>query len=1356
MILSFISIGYSPTTRESRLLGQVTPFDPDRSPINRLTDRAEGFIKGQTDRVLRPEIGRTKRQLDDQAQVARFLRPDAFSNPQQLDQFMAMLERRVPPDVRAQHPDLFGTPLTAEDVEELRSTGGGRVATLQRVLSLIAGSNLPTDADPLASEIARASIDSREDAPDRNSQIFGLYRRYMQSHRPPLNEIDATSADNIVGDPLAPPELVAAIRLGNVDQQSLTEMYDIYRRRGTDTDLTMLEQRQQFGRMFGSVDEREYRQRTSSVMENFRDADPRLQYLVMGVGAFMLWKGLRSENGYVRAASIGLVGWWAYDRFVNGNENAIDNMGNKFKTATSFAGSRVRDAAQYVGLVGPRQERDRLATMSRFLDQHRLDVGPAAAGMASLAQVNLGTIADAFVPISGGVALGGALSIDGGSTRGSGDSFRDVEAGGGSPGARRLYRELNDQATRMGLSRSEKEAMFEYQMTHREAIGKAVAHSFYLIAGKETENAATVREIDEEMVSLNSFDDLPMHLKEKYNRMVIQGQRIAKLRHPNRTFADIITTLAPAEPSRRRRPQETSTLNPDPETPDRREEFGLYRQLRQTPFDAGSRDALLQRGSEIELDYSEFIDNCENARIISGDAKLALKRKFDDLLNEGSRGRESLPQVLMTVEKIKYAVLVASARSNEPLTPDMILSMTGPNSSTVMAVFNTVTRFLNQGPVGVPGSFHNISTLNHIDALLNRPFFGMIGGGPLRSMDGNRFTALRSRITNYQRQMSERRNIDRMVEQTLDRLSTSDPGLFERFSPGNPTEGRSKARETMLAALRHPRYAERLARTEQYVSQRMANSLVRRMLVVEGPEGLARAQSRGERVISDNEQANIAADWDRMFNEIVGEPDDGATGAWHRVEDLETTFGNALNVDTLNYADATERRNAVNYAQELALSFTLMIVPGRMRPDIRDAIRAKTETMRTRMEAQRNNEMATAVGSVEKRLSEFYTRHGTNTSGATLTVSGPILAFLQRTAPRLLPLRATLSTAGNNEIATFLEGGGNELTALENQYAPQMNQLTNILVLLGANVPLDTVNEGRIGGGTPVTSGGLPPPLTTTTGGLPPPLTTTTGGLPPPLTTTSGGLPPPLTTGGLPPPLTSGGLPPSLSGGGLPPPLTTGGLPPSLSGGLPPPLSGGGLPPPLGVGGAPPALSPEIIESNKITEIFAAEIAPGLSGLRVRRQPVATTLPAVGYEIIFPNRARSEYASQLTPAQFNSLSVPQIVQRWKQDSETTLKTLLNAFSDPRTPDGFLAPWTSVTLGAGDIVSYTSHQLVDGVAQTAQTPLHILIQHNPEEIASTYNVWANSETNRKAFRDPYAVPNRIQPGVLRGLPGPATP
>ncbi len=1091
MIHSLTHTGFSHTAREARLCGQVTPFDPDRSPINRLTDRAEGFIKGQHDRFVRPEIGRTKRQLDDQAQVARFLRPDAFSDPRQLDQFMAMLERRIPGDVRAQHPDLFATPLTADDVEELRSTGGGRVATLQRVLSLLSGSSLPTDADPLASEIARAALDSREDAPDRNSEIFGLYQRYMRSHRPELNEIDATTPEQILGDPLAPPQLVAAIRLGSVDQQSLVEMYDIYRRRGTDTDLAMLEQRQQFGRMFGSVDEREYRQRTSSIMDNFRDADPRLQWVVMGVGAFMLWKGLRSENGYVRAASIGLVGWWAYDRFVNGNENALDNMGNKLKTATSFTGSRIRDAAQYVGLVGPRQERDRLAMMSRFLDQHRLDVGPAAAGMASLSQVSLGTLADAFTPVAGGVALGGSLSIDSGG-RGSGDSFADVEAGGGSVGARRLYRELNDQASRLGLSRSEKEAMFEYQMTHREHIGKGVAHAFYLIAAKEVENAATVREIDEEMTSLGSLDDLPMELKEKYNRMVIQGQRIAKIRYPNRSFSDIIATLAPAEATRRRRPQETSALNPNPDTPDRQEEFGLYNDLRNAPFDENSREALLRRGSAIELDYSEFIDNCENARIISGDAKLALKRKFDDLLVEGSRNRESLPQVLMTVEKIKYAVLVAAARSNEPLTPDMVLQMTGPNSSTVMGVFNYVTRFLNQGPVGVPGGFHNISTLNHVDALLNRPFFGLIGGSALRSMDNNRFRMLRSRITSYQRSMAERRNVDVIADRTLDGLAASDPQLFERFAPGNPTEGRTRARNAILAALRHPNYAERLNRTEQYVSQRMTNSLVRRMLVVEGPEGMARAQSRAERVITDNEQQNIAADWDRLFAEIVGNPD-GNPGAWQRVEDIHAMFGSALNPETLNYAEENNRRNALDYAQQLALSYTLMLNAGRVRPDIRDAIRAKVDTIRTRMETQRNNEMSTATSTLRNDLLGIYSTHGTNTdSTRTIAVTGALQAHIQRTDPTLLPLRATNSAAGDGQIAAKLERMGNEVLAIENRYRPQTDQLVSIVVLLGAEGTVDPIRDPRVDGPLPRVPLTPADPVATTTNTVTPPRLETT------------------------------------------------------------------------------------------------------------------------------------------------------------------------------------------------------------------------------------------------------------------------
>jgi hypothetical protein len=178
-------------------------------------------------------------------------------------------------------------------------------------------------------------------------------------------------------------------------------------------------------------------------------------------------------------------------------------------------------------------------------------------------------------------------------------------------------------------------------------------------------------------------------------------------------------------------------------------------------------------------------------------------------------------------------------------------------------------------------------------------------------------------------------------------------------------------------------------------------------------------------------------------------------------------------------------------------------------------------------------------------------------------------------------------------------------------------------------------------------------------------------------------------------------------------------------------------------------------EIARIDDIANAEIAPTVTGLVVRRAPVDPTLPATGYEIAFSNRTGSDYTLRLTPAEFNSLSAAQIVQRWKENSLTVLHPLLEAFNDAGIPEGSIAPWEHVpTLGAGDIVSYTSQQRVDGATHTAQTPLHILLQHTPREIAATYKIWLDDPAKRAATRDPFSLAGQIRPGVRRGLPRPA--
>src|SRR5205085_931997 len=136
-----------------------------------------------------------------------------------------------------------------------------------------------------------------------------------------------------------------------------------------------------------------------------------------------------------------------------------------------------------------------------------------------------------FMPMTSGEAVGGMLAVDDPRTSGMVASLDPKSGLGTHPGAVRFTREFNDQLTKQGLPRDKREETFFYLCMNQEHMGKAIAQMYYLIGAREVKNAVWAKEIDDAMLSRQSYDQLPMDLKRRYNQIVVDGMNAARLKY---------------------------------------------------------------------------------------------------------------------------------------------------------------------------------------------------------------------------------------------------------------------------------------------------------------------------------------------------------------------------------------------------------------------------------------------------------------------------------------------------------------------------------------------------------------------------------------------------------------------------------------------------------------------------------------------------------------------------------------------------------------------------------------------------------------------------------------------------------
>ncbi len=920
--------------QEARLLQRGDGADR-RTFMQKLFDNGEKRLRNTISDVSNPDAARERAMLSKPAKFAAFLQPNIFTDrvdpaginkgtvvdrlkslspERRLQEFEEFVREEIPDSVRAAYPDLFESPLNDNDIQDYSfNNREGRIGTMLAIMTVLSGEGMPANADPVAEEIAQAALVERNNSAEAPKRLYNLFEEWMDATKP--SETEATTPEFVLRrDSGIQGELRAALTNAVeplAQQELLRRMLDLYRKRTTDVQLEKAQNRVDHLKLTESVQKAQVEKDTSNFIDNFRNADPKLQMVAIGAGLFLGYKMLKADSSLGRIAMAGGLGYFAYDRFVNGNENALNDMAAGLKTFVKFNGNLLKNVAREAGLRLPRNEQDKLELMEDFLLKNRMRMGPAATAMSMLSSVKLKHVADAFIPDLSSGELGGEVRVTNKTVQG-----------------RLLLKSLKAQMEAAGMKSSEQKATIDYICEHNVATGQGVAQIFYLLAGSESQNIARATKIEEALTQYGSYNAMPADLKEDYMRLVLEGKQIAATRYGDQRFMDVVSDLNLRKENEKKIKVDTAMDIQNPRIPSRAREFDAMDEVNQAPALTTAPSDVLRDGGSVDQDCTEFIENCQISEVLDPSACDTLKAKFD-VIRETST---DLEEALQVIEQLKYAVLIESTRHEVPLSDADIILLTGPNDLTATAILNSVTGFLARFSLSLPGrGFGRIGSLADVRSLLNQP---IVGAGPLNT-DSAVLTKLQERMNVYDKQMADLRNVDLMAQRMVSKLPSS---VIDSFGGD-----KKKVAEFVRPLLNETNYSVLLGRAEAQLGQRMANALVRATRLNASLDGFGRFAEQG---ITPIEAGNLSREFDTLFQTIIGDPSKGFAGMWQNVESIKLLreFDDGA-LAAVDYTKENERLKVRNHVRDLGTLHLIMRLSGKDDPAVTEAIKNRAEAV---------------------------------------------------------------------------------------------------------------------------------------------------------------------------------------------------------------------------------------------------------------------------------------------------------------------------------------------------------------------------------------------------------------------------
>jgi len=1037
-----------------------------RDFFNKKEDQASKFLRD----VTNPEAARERTLIDDQERLRAFREPNIFTDPvnaagarsggirefllsmepvQRLQEFRAFLNKNFPLRVQQKYSSAFSTITQGDVLDYKNGDPNGRIRVLLDALSIINGDTVDIAANSLPFAIARDAMQElNNNVSTAPGLLTSLYEQWRQS-RPELGETQATTPSVLLQrDSGIDPRLRGALQ-NLVDEgaqrELLKRMFNVSKGKELDANLANIEAKSQQLNFVGSIEKRKIEQQGRGFIENFTNADPRLQIVSIAVGGMLAVKLFNSSKPF-QWATYGLAGYFAYDRFVNGNENALDDIGKGIQTVARKGGDILKNLAFAAGLPVPRNEQERFDLIAEFLSKNRRELlGTAQNGLTALSNIRLENIAMAFTANPPGADIGGRLSVEGGeSPAGAGyggygaDAYNNYVAPGVSdPAGNMLGFALKTEMDRMGLTAQEKRNTFDNLKQNNGTVGKSIAHIMYLLGATKTDNIKAADEIDDALPLYgNSYDRLPADLKAKYMKIVRDGQKLALTDFKNKSFIQIVADLNVRKSNEAKNKIDTAADIPNPRTPGRRAMFNVLDTIGGADVEKDPASKLLADGGVIALDIDEFLRNGQTSSILAADGATELRKAFDTI-----RRGTSLTQAIEAIEKLKYAILVQSTRQETPLTKIDIVMLAGdtPNDVSATSALNYITGLLGRISISIPGrGFGAVSSLGDIQSLLKEPIFGT---GAVAS-EGGSFDKLSRQIDAYKKRITDFKNPELVSKQLAERMPASAVSAFGG--------DKKKMTEFLQSILKDSDYVKQIDTSEKQLSQRMANELARTMRLTDTVDGVGRFDTLG---ITPTEQKNLGLMFDELFRTIIADPTIN-TGTWMRAEGVDTM--KKTDMDTLRAIDFTDekaRTDAVNLGKNLGMVLLLNILSGTLSPELERALGERLRFIYDSTEREYKRGVFKTINELETEIQDIYRNFGTAPAGANQTIELPTEVFgALEYAGRPTAVSRTASAAGDAKLKTSLKKAQEKIIPLNNTILPGVNTLKTLLQLLRITV----------------------------------------------------------------------------------------------------------------------------------------------------------------------------------------------------------------------------------------------------------------------------------------------------------------
>ncbi len=973
----FSSVGNA--EREERLLRRTVGGD-NRPFIQRITSDAQSNIDQRLQELTNPDALREQKLTDTRDKLQAFQTPDIFTartNPstggkggnkerllsmtpaRRLEEFTAFVNTQIPQSVRAKYAGLFSTPLNEQDIFEYEQQNqNGRLRIILTALASLNGTkNTPGQnptADALALDIA-AEFNNSAAAP---GTVFRLYEQWLDS-RPDISETDATTPEILLKSNSGIPDRLRGDLQNLIDpavqKTMLTEMYELYRNRSTDDNLTLAQARVDQLQLTGSLEIKRIEEASRGLVENFKNAPPALQMSFLLLGAASIWVAMKAKNPIGRWALGAGVGYLTYDYLVNGNQNALNDMGKSGQKFARTGGNIMKNFARELGFPIRRNEMDKLELMAKFITENHMNIPghEAMTGMSALSGVKLGDIAAAFNPSLDGETLGGSLVIDDGQSQypdAGNFQFVSLQPRKKELSGNILHRSLMTHMNGMGLSSQEKQNTIAYLKNNNASVSKAITHAMYMLAMDETPNIKRAQDIENAVLEYGSYDVMPQHLRRQYMEIAFQGKNMAQGRYKDQSLVDVISNLTIRKRSKVEKIDDPAVEIPDVKTKARTAEFALIEETSTLPVTTTVAQDILKDGGLAESDTIEFLRNCELSGLMNADAALELARKFDKVRRE----TPLLSEALQIIEKLKYAILVQSTKQETALSKDDIILLTGPDDLNVTGILNRVTGFLGRYSISLPGrGFGSIASLGDVRSLITEPWFG---SGPVQSK-GEGFKRLTDRMTIYDTKMAELKDTKAVAAKMAGALPSSMATSF----------GSKEKLEAFLQTLvASSNYRTRINRAEQHLSQRMANALARAMRLTHESDGFGRFD---DLAVTATEQKNLASEFDLLFIEVMGDPLKGQNSMWQTMEDIDINQKFTLaTLESFDYATDTKRAEIIEYAKNLSLVYLLQKLSGIDNPTLKADIARRIEKIAEKISEEREKSLRAKIKEVPTTL----------------------------------------------------------------------------------------------------------------------------------------------------------------------------------------------------------------------------------------------------------------------------------------------------------------------------------------------------------------------------------------------------